>query len=93
VSFLVCGGIEAGALRGEGLGTGVVHRTQVQPWVAVAASPGIVWAPVPAFGLFARADVLVSLYRPGFHFEGIETLHRAGIAAGRGVFGLEVRFP
>lgn len=91
-SFPLCGGLEIGAMAGEGEGPAIASRRNAALWLGAPLGAGVAWAPVPTFALLARAELVVAVRRPGFHLEGIGSVHRAGRVAGRGFVGVELRF-
>lgn len=91
-SFPLCGGIEAGALRGQGTGTTVDARADREPWLAVHAGPGVAWSPTPPIALVLQPDLVVPLLRGGFRV-GDTPVYEVGAIAGRFLFGLEFRTP
>lgn len=93
LEFPLCGGVEAGAMRGDPVGDRVDGGVTVrEPWVAAGASAGLAWSPRRFIALVAQAELTVPLRRAGFRVGEIE-LHRAGPVGGRGLVGLEARFP
>ena len=93
LEFPVCGGLEAGLLRGDPVGDRVAApETSRQPWVAADAGVALAWAPRRFIALFVQADLVVPIVRSGFRVGEVE-VHRAGSIAGRGLVGLEARFP
>ena len=93
LEFPLCAGIEAGLLRGDPVGDRVAApETSRQPWVAADASAALAWVPRRFLALFVRAELVVPIVRAGFRVGDIE-VHRAGPVAGRGLAGLEARFP
>lgn len=91
LSFPLCGGFEAGSLRGE-------TRDLDQPASAGAFYGGatvdgaLVFAPTPRVGLRAGVGGVISVRRPRYHVRTRDTLFQAGPGAIRGFFGVEVRF-
>lgn len=93
LEFPVCGGLEAGLLRGDPVGDRVdAPETSRQPWLAADASAALVWVPRRFLALFVQAELVVPIIRAGFAVGDVE-VHRAGSIAGRGLLGLEARFP
>jgi hypothetical protein len=88
----LCGAIEAGAMHARGLGPGLAGRSNVAPWVGLAAGPSFVYVLRSSVGLWLAADAVVLVGRPRFVTdEGTVVLHprRAGL---RALAGVEVRF-
>ncbi|MEM9455652.1 MAG: hypothetical protein AAGF11_15830 [Myxococcota bacterium] len=93
LEFPLCVGLEAGLLRGDPVGDRVAApETSRQPWVAADASAALAWVPRRFFALFVRAELVVPIVRAGFRV-GDNEVHRTGLVAGRGLAGLEARFP
>lgn len=88
----LCLGVEGGQLIGEGFGFEGARRT-AQPWAGVTAVPGLAFVATPVIAVVARAELGVSLVRPQFVIDNLETLHQTGRVFGRGFIGLEGRFP
>ncbi|MCB9715905.1 MAG: hypothetical protein H6712_18705 [Myxococcales bacterium] len=93
LEFPLCGGIEAGAMRGDPVGDrvqgGVTGR---EPWLAADLGAGLSWSPWRFLAVFVRAELVVPILRAGFRVGEVE-IHRAGPVGGRGLLGLEARFP
>lgn len=92
VEFPLCGGVEAGLMRGRGLGIDEPARTNI-PWVAVDLGPSIVFGPRRFIGLWLGVDLVVPVTRPTFAVDGERTTHRPAPVAGTAVLGVEGRFP
>jgi hypothetical protein len=92
VRLPLCGGLEAGGVRGTGFGADVDTARVTQAWVALQPSVGLMWAPRPWIALVGRLEAPLSLRRPAFHLDGIGEVHRVGAVGARGTLGLEVRF-
>lgn len=92
----LCAGLEAGAMRGEGRGSGVVSRPSRAPWVAAHAGSGLV-VPLGAFtALRLSVDALVALAQPAFDLRIADArveLYRAPPAGVRAAAGFELRWP
>lgn len=89
-SFPLCGGLEAGALRGRGAGTTVEPRTDREPWLAAHGGPAVAWAPFRSLALVAQVDLVVPILRGGFRV-GETPVYEVGAVAGRFQLGLEFR--
>lgn len=91
ISLPLCGGIEAGSLRGrterveEPAGAGAL-------FVGLTGDATIAFAPIPRLALRGGVGGVVAARRPRFHVRGRETLFQAGPGALRASFGIEVRF-
>jgi hypothetical protein len=93
LEFPLCAGIEAGAMRGDPVGDRVASPApSSQPWSAIDASAGLAWAPRRFIALVVQAELVVPTVRAGFRV-GDVAVHRAGQVAGRGLIGIEARFP
>ncbi|MCH9686218.1 MAG: hypothetical protein K0V04_32595 [Deltaproteobacteria bacterium] len=93
LEFPVCGGAGAGAMRGDPVGDRVVApQTSRRPWFEVDASAGLAWVPRRYLALVVQAELVVPVLRAGFRVGDVE-VHRAGVIGGRGLAGIEVRFP
>ena len=90
----LCGGVEAGALRGAGSGAALAEPgTDALPWLAVTAGPGLVWSPVPRVGLGLALEVVVPLLPRRFAVAGFGDVYSpAAPVAGRALASLELRF-
>lgn len=92
----VCGGAEAGAMRGRGQGTGVLSKTSRSLWAAASAGPGLTWRLGSWVALRLSVDAIVALRQPAFDLriagERVE-LHRAAPVGGRAALGIELRWP
>jgi hypothetical protein len=92
VSLPVCGGLEAGGMRGRGVGVSD-SGTGTAAFVGLPVDVAVTWAPTRWLALWLGPRAVVSLRRPPFHVRGLDTLFRAGPGALRLVAGVEVRFP
>jgi hypothetical protein len=63
LSFAACAGIDAGFVRGRGIGLGTPSTTWA-PWVALDVGPELSWYSRRRIGVWASVDALVSLVRP-----------------------------
>lgn len=88
----LCGGIEFGAMRGEGVGLSTA-RVDTRLWSAAHLGFGLAWVPRSWFAVSLRADGMVTLVRPGFEVSDLGPLFRAPSAAVRLELGPEFRFP
>jgi hypothetical protein len=93
LEFPLCAGIEAGVMRGDPVGERVANaETARRPWLAADGSAGLAWVPRRFLALVVQAELVVPILRTGFRVGDLE-VHRAGPVAGRGLVGLEARFP
>lgn len=92
VSLPVCGGVEAGGMRGRGVGV-ADPGPGTAAFVGLPVDVAVTWAPTRWLALWLGPRATVSLRRPPFHVRGLDTLFRAGPGALRLVAGVEVRFP
>ncbi|MCH9685544.1 MAG: hypothetical protein K0V04_29205 [Deltaproteobacteria bacterium] len=83
-------GVEAGPViaRGEGV---VRPRTAVSPWAAAVGAAQLVWRPVPRWGLWAGAAVVVGVFLPRFTVDAAGPLV-AGPGGFRANLGVEWRW-
>lgn len=95
LSFPVCLGFEAGAVRAEPRGFDRA-RTRVLPWAAPSLAGGVLWRLHPVVSLFGQARVLAPVVRPRVVFTDsageARELQRAAPVSGRFVIGLEIDF-
>jgi hypothetical protein len=93
LEFPLCAGLEAGAMRGDPVGDRIASpQSSRRPWLAADASAGLAWAPRRFIALVLQAELVVPILRAGFRVGEVE-VHRVGPVAGRGLLGLEARFP
>ncbi|MCH9688097.1 MAG: hypothetical protein K0V04_42090 [Deltaproteobacteria bacterium] len=92
LSVPICGGVEAGAMRGRSFGVTDAGRGAAA-FVGVPVDVAAVWAPRPRLGLWLGARGVVAVRRPRYHVQGLPTLFRASPAGVRLVAGFEARFP
>jgi hypothetical protein len=91
--FPLCGGVEAGAVAGEGVGVGVT-RARRGPWAAVLAGAAFVWRAHAQVALWSGIDGHVAVARPAFFIRGSAAeLYRSRPGGFRGVLGIEIRVP
>ncbi len=93
IELPVCGGMDAGAMRGEGRGALPQTRDEQRPWVALRVGPALVWSPNPRIGLWLGLDLAASALRPRFHITDLGPIHEVGVLSGRALGGLEIRVP
>lgn len=92
VELPLCGGFDAGQTIGRGVGLRD-PLTSAQPWLAALAEAGVAWPVRPWLALTLRASLAVPLLRQDFSIEDLGLVHRVGPVQGRGLVGLELRFP
>ncbi|MBX7077663.1 MAG: hypothetical protein K1X88_00665 [Nannocystaceae bacterium] len=88
----LCLGADAGQLRAQGFGYQGA-RSLTRPWAAIAIAPGLLWRVHPRVAIGVRVELDVPLRRTQLVIEHLEALPRVGPVAGRGLLGLEGRFP
>lgn len=88
----VCAGIEAGVLRGQGIGATPDPNTATQPWAAVELGPGLRFIPNRWVALGLELDLVASLLRGGFTIGGAVAQRHAAIGV-RALAGVEIHFP
>lgn len=94
LEFPLCAGLESGAMRGDPRGDRIATPTPSRRfWLAADGSAGIAWAPWRFLALVLQAELVVPLVRTGFRVGEELEVHRAGPVAGRGMLGVEARFP
>jgi hypothetical protein len=90
IELPVCVGIEAGVLRGGGIGSTPNPRDAGQPWAAIAIGPGLRWVPHHRVALGIEIDLLAALLRGGFTI-GDEVAQRHAPVGIRALVGVELR--
>lgn len=88
----ICLSVEAGALRGRGVGNTPNPSVASQPWVALGLGPGLRYLPHPSVALGIEVDALVGLVRGGFTI-GDRVAQQHAIVGVRALLGLELRLP
>lgn len=88
----LCLGADGGQTIGQGTGLRS-SRTTLQPWIAAVAATGLAWPVRPWLALTLRASLVVPILRQDFAITGLGNVHRVGPVAGRGLVGLELRWP
>ncbi|MCA9704713.1 MAG: hypothetical protein KDK70_02550 [Myxococcales bacterium] len=91
LEFPVCGGVQAGPMRGEGYGLSTPTTTRLA-WVAAEVGGALLIRGLPLVDVWAGADLVVPLTRPGFFIDDVGLVHRSGGVGGEASVGLEVRF-
>ena len=87
----LCAGVEGGQVLGRGFGFDEAHDTTL-PWLAVTASPGVGFAPIPSMALVLRGEAGVAPLQGEILIDGLGVVHGVRAIFGRVVVGLEVRF-
>jgi hypothetical protein len=91
VEFPLCGGVQAGPMRGDGFGLGAPTSTRLA-WVAFDAGAAIAVVPWPFLGFWLGADLIMPATRPGFEIDDLGLVHRAAPVGGQAALGIEGRF-
>lgn len=92
VELPLCVGLDAGQTVGRGTGLREPF-TSAQPWLAGLAEAGVAWPVRRWLALTARASLAVPVLRQDFTITGLGVVHRVGPVQGRGLVGLELRWP
>lgn len=94
--LLVCGGVEAGAMRARSTGAGVTSITSTGPWLGLLAGAGTAWRATGWLALHASVDLTVAAWRPAFHLlvgpSTVPVLTPPPVGA-RVLAGVELRLP
>lgn len=94
VEVPLCGGVEAGAARGEVPGL-PGWRVAVVPWVAGVLGPALAWHAGRRWSVWAAAQLVLAPVRPVF-LAGVgkedRELFKPAVASGRLLLGVEMRF-
>jgi hypothetical protein len=85
----LCVGALAGTTRAEGYGTPGARRSR-QPWAALAVTVGVRWPSGRRWALWAEASALLSVLRPSYYVEGLDTLEKPDRTGARALIGLEL---
>lgn len=88
----LCAGVDAGVLRAHGFGLSP-NRTATLPWVAAIAAAGVSWSATDRLVLFARSELGVPILQQELAIRHLATIDRVAPVFGRGLAGVEVRFP
>lgn len=91
VELSLCGGGEAGALRGEGLGVDSA-TTATRAWTALLAGAGLRYPRRSWIAVFAGLDGVLALSRPRFGIRNLSVLYRPARVSVRGALGVELHF-
>ncbi|EDM74558.1 hypothetical protein PPSIR1_29148 [Plesiocystis pacifica SIR-1] len=90
LEFPLCGGVEAGALIGQGVGYTEVREAAI-PWLAVDASAGLAWSPIERMALGLTLEPYVALIRRRFLTSEGDELWRPLPVGFRALIGVELR--
>jgi hypothetical protein len=96
VAIEVGGGLEAGALVGQGVGQRVDGRRTRSPWAAAVLRVGLQWPPRGKIALEVRGEGLVAILRPAIeltHAEGPSEAFRMPSVGARVLVGPLLRLP
>lgn len=89
VGFPLCGGLEAGAVLGRGIGADT-NRQGSGLWVVAVVRPGLEVALARRLDLRLGVEAMVPLFRSAFHVGDRDPLFRVPVVGVRGLAGLEV---
>jgi hypothetical protein len=92
VEFPICAGLEAGALRGRGVGSTPAPREGALPWVAVVLGPSLRWGLRERLAIGLDLELLASVVRGGFTIDEalVQSITPAGV---RALATVELRLP
>lgn len=91
LEFPLCGGLEAGAVLGVGVGLDEVRRDSI-PWLAINLAPGLVWAPIRNLAIGVTVEPWVALMRRRFEIDNAGVIWRPLPVGVRALAGIEARF-
>lgn len=91
VELPLCGGVEGGALEGQGTGATEHAARARRPWVAASLGPALAIVPIPRIAILIGTDVVVPLWRAQFVI-GDRRVHRPAPVGFRAGLGIELRF-
>ena len=89
LTFPVCAGVEAGAVRGEGFGTANAETTSGL-WAAAILGPALRIRATRVFAIWLEVDAMLTILRPEFHVRNLDTLYTPPWGCSRASAGLEV---
>jgi hypothetical protein len=93
ITFPLCGGVEAGAMRAEGYGVAETF-TATSPWVALELAPAVRFNLDRRLSFWVEGDGLVPVVRSSFTVRNLENLYTAPPGGLRAWIGMELRlFP
>jgi hypothetical protein len=87
-----CLAVEAGLLRGRGVGDTPNPRLAAQPWLALTLGPGVRYVPHRRVALALELDAIVGLVRGGFTVGDTIVQQQANLGV-RVLLGVELRLP
>jgi hypothetical protein len=87
--FPVCLGYEMGFMRGEGFGV-ASSEAAGSAWGAFVVGPAVRVPLGPFVALWAEADAVMPVLRPGFHVRNLDTLYVAPSGGSRAWAGVEI---
>ncbi len=89
----LCGGLEAGGMRGAASGP-TADQAGVVPWLGVVLGAGLSWRLRPRLALWSALELVGGVVRPNFVLrdpgDAVELFHPSPVS-GRLLFGLELR--
>ena len=91
LELLVCGGLEAGQVLGEGVGFAGKRRDRFA-WLAGTVGPALAWAPRRWLALWLGAELAVPVLGGEFEARGLGRLYKIAPVSIRASLGLEARF-
>jgi hypothetical protein len=93
VAFPLCARVDAGGLRGVGLGAVTQPSPRWRAWAGAAVSAGVAWRIVRSVAPLLGVEGVVSLVRPAYSTGGVaQPLFQGGGAGFRAWLGIEVHF-
>lgn len=90
---MACAGLAIGAMGGRGRGGGISENTARELWVSPVIGGGLDVAIARRFGVFARFDGHIHARLPGFHLDGIGSVHRVAPGSVTALLGLQAVLP
>jgi hypothetical protein len=84
----LCAGVELGQLRADPEDAPARRRF----WGAGTGAIGIAWAPAELVAIRASGELVLSVFRPSYLVNATGETDRPSLVAGRGIFGIELRF-
>lgn len=90
---MACAGLTVGAMGGRGRGGSISTNTARELWVSPVIGGGLDVALARRFGVFARFDGHIHARLPGFHLDGVSSVHRVGPGSVTALIGLQAVLP
>lgn len=90
---MACAGLAVGAMGGRGRGGGISESTATELWVSPVIGGGLDVTIARRFGVFARFDGHIHARLPGFHLDGIGSVHRVAPGSVTALLGLQAVLP